>query len=451
MNSSDLYKAISDVDDDILERSEVAPRGGMGKKSWVKWVAIAACLCLAIAGAAMWERTAPAQPEGSKITVSEDGVTIPPMEVTLAADVEADMIGFFIYQGRCYVQYGGIDGNVDILGEYLGTATGLIDEWTPKEGYVELAGSVKGDFYTVKGYDPSFMLCMKESTGSISTYICNSGITLKYGSELYEDRLHLSDGIRVVEYESRFSWYYSKGELFQMDQVGEVVTNFIRDLDCAQFVPCDSIPLSLGQTAFADTELYHMYFRMKDGNTVLLRLHENGYVRFDGMWALCVQVPAESYDALLALLDSHTDSVAVEGVSCVGPTLEDCLNYASFGSYVPSYVPAGFDLGYADIYHYPDHQSVDEISTGQIWLDYANSKNMNSCYSIVITWVDEHKQFWSAPLLSPAELNVESIMEHMDSNSGSLELALQLDKVAIVIIANGMDAETVYQIMSSVQ
>lgn len=451
MNSSDLYKAISDVDDDILERSEAAPRGGMGKKSWVKWVAIAACLCLVIAGAAMWERPAPAQPEGSKITVSEDGVTIPPMEVTLAADVEADMIGFFIYQGRCYVQYGGIDGNVDILGEYLGTATGMIDEWTPKDGYVELAGSVQGDFYAVKGYDPSFMLCMKEATGSISTYICNTGITLKYGSELYEDRLHLSDGIQAVQYESRFSWYFSKGELYQMERIGKVVTDFIRELDCAQFVPCDSIPLSAGQTAFADTELYHMYFRMKDGTTVHLRLHENGYVRFDGLWSVCVQVPEESYDALLALLDSHTDSVAVEGLGSIGPTLDDCLNDPSFGSYVPSYIPAGFDLGYVNIHYYSDHQSVDEISTEQIWLTYANPKNMNSNYSIVISWVDEYKQFWSGPLLSPTELNVDSIMEHMDPSSGSLEMVMQLDKVSVTIYAYNMDAEAVYQIMSSAQ
>ena len=81
-------------------------------------------------------------------------MTIPPLEVSLSSELAADMIGFFIYEGRCYVQYNHIDNGTDLIGEYLGTATGLIDEWTPKEGYVDFAGSVRGDFYSVKGYDP---------------------------------------------------------------------------------------------------------------------------------------------------------------------------------------------------------------------------------------------------------------------------------------------------------
>lgn len=67
-----------------------------------------------------------------------------------------------------------------------------------------------------------------------------------------------------------------------------------------------------GQNDMVDTELYHMYFDMKDGTTVHLRLHENGYVRFDGMWPLCVQVPEERYSALMKLLDSRADSTVVK-------------------------------------------------------------------------------------------------------------------------------------------
>lgn len=453
MNSADLYKAISEVDDDILERSEAA-RGSTSKNIQLKWAALAACLCLVIAGAAIWRQSAPARHEGSGITVSEDGVTIPPMEVTLSlSDGEsACMIGFFIYQGRCYVQYEGISGDADIIGEHLGTATGLIDEWTPKDGYVELAGSVEGDFYAVKGYDPSFMLCMKERTGAISTYICNTGITLKYGFELYEDRLHLSDGIQAVQYESRFSWYYSKGELYQMDRVGKAVTDFIRELDRAQFVPSDRVPLAEGQTSLADTELYHLYFRMEDGTTAHLRLHENGYVRFDGMWSLCVQVPEESYDALLALLDSRTDSAAVEDTGPTGPTLEDCRNDASLGSYVPAYMPEDFKFAYADIYYYLDRQTAASIGTKELWLDYASPENPNAYYSIIITWADEYGQNgWAGPMLDAAELSVESISEHMDPDSDFLELGVWLDNVSVVMIARNVDAETAYRILSSVQ
>ena len=47
MNRNDLYKGFNEVDDDILERSETASRSKM-KTVWLKWGAIAACLCLVV-------------------------------------------------------------------------------------------------------------------------------------------------------------------------------------------------------------------------------------------------------------------------------------------------------------------------------------------------------------------------------------------------------------------
>lgn len=51
MNSKDLYAAIGKVDDHILEQSEAAKK----KTGWLKWMAMAACLCLA-AGAFLWPK-----------------------------------------------------------------------------------------------------------------------------------------------------------------------------------------------------------------------------------------------------------------------------------------------------------------------------------------------------------------------------------------------------------
>ncbi len=61
MNSKDLYNAIGKVDEDILEQSETAKK----KNGWLKWGAIAACLCLAI-GAILWLK-------GPKVEVKEIG------------------------------------------------------------------------------------------------------------------------------------------------------------------------------------------------------------------------------------------------------------------------------------------------------------------------------------------------------------------------------------------
>ena len=47
MNRKDLYNGFNEVDDDILERSETVSKSKK-KPVWLKWGAIAACLCLAV-------------------------------------------------------------------------------------------------------------------------------------------------------------------------------------------------------------------------------------------------------------------------------------------------------------------------------------------------------------------------------------------------------------------
>lgn len=276
------------------------------KPRWIKWGAMAACLCLVVVGAFIWKQSAAPITKNEGITVTKDGVTIPLPELSLSSNVSADMLAFFIYQGRVYTQYEWVNDSGVIAGERLGTATGLIDEWTPKDGYVELAGSVSGDFYTVNGFDPSFMLCMKYDDGQISTYICNRGITLKYGSELYEDRLHLSENYVAAEYESRESWYYSRGEVYALDADGtEILNGFISKLNSAEFIPSSNIPLDEGESSiYDDKEIYHLYLKMQNGMTVELRLFEGGYVSFQGILDICVQVPQNEFNTLISLFVS---------------------------------------------------------------------------------------------------------------------------------------------------
>lgn len=303
MNKEKLYSAIGTVDEELLQRSEQSVKKTAGSK-WLKWGAIAASLCLAVIFAVVLMNPQANEPIDVSPTIDEDGVTIPQMEVTLSDDVAADMIGFFIYHGRVYTQYEWIYDDIDIVGEYLGTATGLIDEWTPEEGYVELAGSISGDFYSVKGYDPLFMLCTKDPTGAISTYVCNTGITVKYGSELYDERLHLRGNFSSVEYETRESWNWSKGDIYRLDKDNAVIEAFISELYSGEFMLWSMVPGKEGytQSSIYDTETFHMYFAMNNGTTVHLRLYENGYVRFQGMMDVCVQVSGETYDSLVELM-----------------------------------------------------------------------------------------------------------------------------------------------------
>ena len=454
-----IMDSIGRIDDDMIESVDALRQRKSSRPAWIRWGAIAACLCLITAGILLRQKNTPFDfnKEGRGIVLSEDGVTIPKMEVSLSAKTAADMIAFFIYHGNCYVHYEWMD-DAGLVGEYLGTATGLIDEWTSKDGYVELAGSVKGDFFSVKGYDPEFMLCTKDATGAVSTYICNNGITLHYGAELYEDRLHLSERYSAVQYETRASWNYGRNERYQMEGNDEIIHNFIEQLDKAEFIPWADVPEKEGMTVTSiyDTEIYHVYFRMDDGMTIHLRLYENGYVRFQGVLDVCVQVPQDCFSALTDLMKNHTDSEAVSVPSWAEIQFEKCRNDPELGAYIPAYQILGHSLVLAEIYYYLEPQTGVETGTKEICLEYSSESDPALYYAVTITWKDEYgKNGWAGPMLDRSELSAESLADYIgtkrNNDTTSIDVGVWYDDVSVVLSATDLDAESAFELFESVE
>ena len=235
---------------------------------------------------------------------SKEGITIPKRNVSLKNDPAADMMLLFIYQGNCYVQYEIVQGTA-IKGKRLGTVTGMIDEWTPADGYVELAGCAYGDFFEVEGYDPSFMLCMNEGEDAVMTYVCDSGYTLTYGADLFEEKFQLSDHYSAMQYETSQSWFNSMGECYQVNGTSDVVDEFIRKLNTAEFMLYDSVEDKFD----FENWMYVLSFKMNNGTAVHVSLYEDGYVLCSGFPQVCIKVPEKEFNALSDFMDNHSDSV----------------------------------------------------------------------------------------------------------------------------------------------
>lgn len=430
----------------------------MKKKRLKNDILLILALLLAVAALALF-RQKPTEPlqDAPGIVLTKDGVTIPRLDVSLSPDDAACMIAFFIYHGSCYVEYEWIEDADDLLGEYLGTAVGLIDEWTPAEGYVELAGSVEGDFFAVKGYDPAFMLCMKYETGAVVTYICNNGIRLKYGAELYQDRLHLAGQYSAVQYETSTSWHNSENELYQMSGNDAVITGFIEQLDKAECIPWDDAVAREGMTdaSIYDTERYHMYFKMANGTTVHLRLYENGYVRFQGLLDVCVQIPKDSFDALIALMEDHTGGEPVAVIDRAAAKLEKCKNDPELGIYVPTYEMPESTLRSAEVFYYLAPKTGLETGTRVIRLDYVGVSDLELCYGITIARRDEFGcNGWAGPMLDSSELSLEALDAYAGVNRFSgvpeIDVGVWYGDVSVVLIASGADAEAAFKIFSSI-
>lgn len=211
-------------------------------------------------------------------------VTIPALEILLRQEdgVEADMLGFFIYQGRCYVQTCDYVTK-DVVGDYVCSSTGFIDEWTREDGYVELAGSIEAKFYDVKGINPEFMLCTIHDDGTVETYIHNNGITLDKGSELLVDRLNLDENYIAEEHRAvfdRFIASFNEGDFIYTRSIG---WNTVYD---------------------ADAE-YHLYITTEEGVPLHFMMLGDGYVAFHGLNQVCLKVDEEVYNEIIDVLEDR--------------------------------------------------------------------------------------------------------------------------------------------------
>lgn len=236
---------------------------------------------------------------------SKEGITIPKRNVSLKNDPAADMMLLFIYQGNCYVQYEIVQGTA-IKGKRLGTVTGMIDEWTPADGYVELAGSAYGDFFEVEGYDPSFMLCMNEGEDAVMTYVCDSGFTVKQGADILEKRFHFSENRRVVWYRGRNA-SYAGSRRYQFTGSFDIVDEFIRQINEGEFVPRETLEGELRNK----NPRYELLLITKSGIPATVYVFEDGYVCFSSFWDYCIWIPEETFNKMFDLMENHTDATAV--------------------------------------------------------------------------------------------------------------------------------------------
>jgi hypothetical protein len=181
MKKENVLCSMEHIDSDLIEEAESYKKSNR-KNTWIKWGAMAACLCLVVAGVLGGSHlddkklTLPDEQNGSEnISTQKDpavnngnGVYIPAVELpTNTEGVEFDMLAMVVYHGGIYTQaeaYYDADAERinDLVGDYLGYATGSINEWSTQDEYAkEFASSCAGDVYSVKGYDTDFRVCIR--------------------------------------------------------------------------------------------------------------------------------------------------------------------------------------------------------------------------------------------------------------------------------------------------
>ena len=282
MNAYDLFRAVGEVGGDLVE--EAAAEAKKRRRAPIYAAALAACAALMLLLARPWAQETPA---------------------VATAPAAADMVPFVIYGGRMYERSQVLEGDAaeELMGEYLFTSPGYIDEWSSPEEYTDGTGSVAGDVYTVKGYDSAFRLCIPLDGGELlELYDTLDGITLRTGKDLYGERLHLRENWREAEYQTHDDWNSNEDTFRTPELAEEEIAAFIDALYAGEFEYWGA-GSETGDIYMLGLEQKHLYFRLADGSSVELRLFENGLVKytplpdrvlvdasgaaFDAVWAAC--------------------------------------------------------------------------------------------------------------------------------------------------------------------
>ena len=287
----------------------------------------AACLCLAaFIGIGLWKGGVfdgvkvlkESQKDSDTNTVSPPevhyegyAVSIPPIEIPQSEEgVSADMIGLVVYRGGIYTEtsrYYGDDAQAlySLVGEYLGYATGTIDEWSSQDEYSrEFASTCTGDVYSVNGYDTDFRICMcqniEDSNGEqilwLQFYERLNGIGVTYGSDLFGDRLNMAGNWNEVLYNSHESWDNGVSAYMPLPGITENdIESFLSSLYSGEFEYVYDTDKNFYDSSKTQG---HLFFTMNDGTKIELRLFEGGYVGYQDMGWYFVKMPGEDFDRI---------------------------------------------------------------------------------------------------------------------------------------------------------
>jgi hypothetical protein len=229
----------------------------------------------------------------SGIGDSRPSITI--AEVKLPTDnggVAARMRPLFVYQNKIYIRYstaiatsdGYTVSETDMLtlrGDYLGTTTGGIDEWSGDDAYVtDFASNIgEAEVYTVKGYDSKYRLMVYtpyEGGFDCEIYDSFGGLTMNSGDD-YFSLLNLKGNVVSYQWETMDSW--NNGGTQKIEQLADDgINKFIKALYAS--APVERSIDTLIDEAAAEGQKF-LYLKTEDNLITSIRLLKDGYVYVD--------------------------------------------------------------------------------------------------------------------------------------------------------------------------
>lgn len=286
MRENPIFTAISETEPQFLRETERVRQKGKHRRRRLAGSAGALCLLCLLGGGWLLAQEQPTEeiPVSSLSSTqsSGQGVTIPESQgIPGNGALSSFRCPALFYDGREYCGTAFLsDGS--LLGACLGTVETPLGEAeygnlqrllsTPAgaayEDYYEPAGTTAGDFFSVEGYDPEFLLCMEES-GQLRLFLSGEGRTFFTGEDLF-GKLFSSKG---------------RGKRLALGKDSKSLSgepeDFLQALCQSPAVPKSEIPQEIPR---------EMVLELTDGVSLPLELYSDGSVVLSGLWEVGFQM-----------------------------------------------------------------------------------------------------------------------------------------------------------------
>lgn len=258
--------------------------------------------------------------------VENGGIFIPKVKFSVPDNtIEAcRAYGIIAYNDKMYTSNETIslEKNVNLKGKFLGNVNSIMDLYMKSDYYLNAtstgmpylekfieeqttinSNTYIGDYivdnynevYEVNGYDTDFRICtFNEKENSIMIFQRLNGITVKYGKDIFYDRLKIKDNFEKIEYQYHQDWNDNKKIYKEFKNVTiEDINIFLDEINNAEFIDASSLNLSSLNKKYA-----HLYFTMKDGTIVNINLIEGGYVKYNGLYDIVIKLETKTFDKI---------------------------------------------------------------------------------------------------------------------------------------------------------
>ena len=283
MKENPLFTAISETDPQFLRETERVRQKGKRRRRQLVGSAGALCLLCLLGGGWLLAQEQPIEeiPVSSLSSTqpSGQGVTIPESQgIPGDGALSSFRCPSLFYEGREYCGTAFLSDD-SLLSTRLGTVETPLGEieygnrqsllsspaW---ETYYEPAGTTAGDFFSVEGYDPEFLLCMEES-GQLRLFLSGEGRTFFTGEDLFGKLFSAKGRVKRLALGTDSESLSGESE------------DFLQALCQSPAIPKSEIPEEIPR---------EMVLELTDGVSLPLELYSNGYVVLSGLWEVGFQM-----------------------------------------------------------------------------------------------------------------------------------------------------------------